>query len=384
MSTTPFEPEEGDELSIRGELETTSVPELLRSITRSGETGVLRFSNGDLAKSLFLHQGRIVLATSNDPDERLGESLLVRGRITPRQYMEASRMIRPGRRLGAILVELRALDPEELVPALEQQVREIVMEALSWSAGEYEFVIKELQPDDIVARSLSTENLILEGIRRSRAWSRVLRGLGGIDQRPVRTDDTESTYKLELTEEEQDVLSHVNGRSTVEQICQVSYLSHFETCRILWALMVLGVIRRTQAADAETIVEGVREHQQALDLEGVVEQFNQMFSRIYGFLQGRMAGELDGFMDSCLEEVSRQYGRLFDGVDLKSYGRADFDQMLANVADLPAEQRRSLMIAGLNELVFVMQLAVRTRRGKEEETVVSGIIKDGFKRIGVI
>jgi hypothetical protein len=382
MGTGYFAPDEGDELSVKGEVETTSVPDLLRSISHSGETGVLTFRSGDVTKSLYLQQGRIVFATSNDPDERLGESLLVRGRITPRQYMEASRLIRPGRRLGAILVEIKALEPEELMPALEQQVREIVMEVLTWTSGEYELVIKELKPDDIVARNLSTENLILEGIRRSRAWSRVLRGIGGIDQRPVQTGETDLAYKLELTEEEQEVLSHVNGRSTVEQICQVSYLSHFETCRILWALLVLGIVRRSQAADAATVVEGVRERQQALDLEGVVEQFNQMFSRIYGFLSGRMAGELDAFMESCLEEVSRQYGRLFDGVDLKSYGRADFDQMLANVADLPADQRHSLMIAGLNELVFVIQLGVRVRRGKEEEAVVSGIIKDGFKKIG--
>lgn len=383
MGTSIDAPEEGDDLSIRGEVETTSVPELLNSISRSSETGILTFRNGDLAKSLYLQQGRIVFATSNDPDERLGESLLVRGRITPRQYMEASRLIRPGRRLGAILVEIKALEPEELIPALEQQIRDIVMEVLSWTSGEYELVIKELQPNDIVARSLSTENLILAGIRGSRAWSRVLRGIGGIDQRPVQTGESDLVHKLELTEEEQEVLAHVNGRSTVEQICQVSYLTHFETCRILWALLVLGVIRRSQAADAATIVEGVREHQQALDLEGVVEQFNQMFSRIHSFLSGRMQAEVEPFLDSCLEEVSRQYGRLFDGIDLKSYGRADFDQMLANVADLPAEQRRSLMIAGLNELVFVIQLGVRVRRGKEEEAVVSGIIKEGFKKIGV-
>jgi len=40
------------------------------------------------------------------------------------------------------------------------------------------------------------------------------------------------------------------------------------------------------------------------------------------------------------------------------------------------------MVAGLNELVFVIQLAVRTRLGKQEEAVVSGIIKEGFRRLG--
>ena len=74
--------------------------------------------------------------------------------------------------------------------------------------------------------------------------------------------------------------------------------------------------------------------------------------------------------------------RLFDGVDLKQYGRADFEQMLANVADLPPEQRKSLMVNALNELVYVIQLAVRTQLGVQEEAVVSGVIKDGLRRLG--
>jgi hypothetical protein len=80
--------------------------------------------------------------------------------------------------------------------------------------------------------------------------------------------------------------------------------------------------------------------------------------------------------------VSRQYAALFAGVDLKQHGRADYEQMLANVADLPPEQRKSLMVTALNELVFVIQLAVRTRHGSQEEAVVSGIIKDGLRRLG--
>ena len=68
------------------------------------------------------------------------------------------------------------------------------------------------------------------------------------------------------------------------------------------------------------------------------------------------------------------------GLPLKAY--QDYEQMLANVADLPPDQRKSLIIAGLNELVFVMQLTARTRYGAQEEAVVSGIIKDGFRKLG--
>jgi len=373
-------PEASDGLSIHGEIATTSVAELLRSLMQSGETGLLVLHNGDLTKSVYMNAGRVVYAASSDPNERLGESLLIRGRITARQYLEASRMIRPGQRLGAILVEMKAIETEDLVPAVEQQVQDILMDLFTWTSGEYEFVIKE-SASDIVAVNVSTENLILEGIRRMHNWSRILKGIRSIDAVPVPASGTDHSYRLELSEDEREVLSHVNGRSSVEQICQVSYLTNFETCRTLWAFQVLGLVRQAQASDAEAAGQGAKQREEEMDLEHIVEQYNQMFARTYTFLKGRLGDGVDGFMARALDEVSRQYGQLFDGVDLRTYGRADYETMLANVADLPSEQRRGLIVSGLNELVFVMQLAVRTERGKEEEAVISGIIKEGFKRI---
>ena len=381
MSLDPELPSADDELTIRGDIETSSVPELVRSLLSSGETGVLTVRNGDYVKTISIDRGRIVYASSNNVDERLGEHLLVRGKLTVRQFLEASKLIRPETRLGAILIELGALGPDDLMPAVEYQVREILMDLLTWTRGDYELVIRDLDPESLVLLNMSTENLILDGIRRSHAWSQVTRAIGGIGTVFVPTGNTEIQYKLELTTEEQEILDHVNGRSTVEHICDVSYLSNFETCRILWALQVLGVIRKGLADEAVALVEDDAERERELDLEQIVETFNQMFSRIYHFLKGRLGDKADTFMDLCLDDVSRQYGTLFAGVDLKHYGRADYEQMLSNVADLPAEQRKSVMVAALNELIFVIQLSVRTRHGAQEEAVVSGIIKDGFRKL---
>ena len=377
-------PYEGEDLTIKGDLDTSSVPELLRSLLASRETGILTFRRDDLRKTVYIREGKVVYGTSSDPDERLGENLLLRGKITARQYLQASNMIRPERRLGAILVEMEALEPEELLPSVEQHVRDILMDLVCWNRGDYELVMKDVDLSDIETLNISTENLILESIRRCRSWSQVLRGIGGdIDTVAAPTGDTDILYKLDLSPEEQEVLSQVNGRSTVEQICQVSYLSNFETCRTLWALLVLGVIRKDKAGEPRGAGEAAAARDGELDLEDIVERFNQMFGRIYSFLEGRLATGVDEFMDAALEQVSRQYARLFDGVDMRAYGRVDYEQMLANVADLPAEQRKSLMVSGLNELVFVIQLAVRTRYGAEEAAVISGIIKDGFRKLGV-
>jgi hypothetical protein len=377
------EPED-EGLILRGSIEETSVPELLRSVLGSGETGVLTFRRRDVTKSVFLHMGRVTYARSSNPDERLGEDLLLQGRITVRQYVEASKLVAPGRRLGTILVELGALESEDLLGAIEHHVKEILLDVLTWDTGEYELVMTDPSSDDVVALNVSTESLILAGIRRVRGWSHIYRGLGGdIESAPVPTGKTEALLRVELSEEEQEVLTHVNGRASIEKICEVSYLSHVETCRVLWALMVLGVVRKGQPGEVAEREETVARHEEELDLEGVVEHFNQMLNRVYVFLKGRVGDEANVFMEEAMARVEGQYESLFYGVDLKQYGRADYDQLLANVADLPPAERRRLMLAGINELVASIQLGVKQRHGAQEEAVVSGIIKDAYRRLGV-
>jgi hypothetical protein len=384
MGETGRDPLDDEGLALRGAIEDTSVPELLKSVLGSGETGILTFRKGDVTKSVHLHMGRVVYARSSNPDERLGEDLLLRGKISARQYLEASRLIAPGRRLGTILVELGALEPEDLIGAIEHHVKEILLDVFTWSRGEYELMMTEPGKDDVIALNLPTEALILEGMRRARSWSAVFRGIGSdVDAIPMPTGNQEALMKLELSEDEQELVAHANGRASIEQICQVSYLSQFETCRLLWAMMVLGVLRRGQPGEAAAREEDVAQREEELDLESIVERFNQMLNRIHSFLQGRVGQDVDAFMDEAQARVAGQFEALFYGVDIKQYGRADYDQLLANVADLPPEERRRLMLEGLNELVTAIQLGVRERLGTQEIAVVSGIIKEAYRRLGV-
>src|SRR5512136_605036 len=191
------DPGEDEGLTLRGSLEETSVPELLKSVLGTGETGVLTFRKGDLVKSVHLHTGRVVYARSSDPDERLGEDLLLRGKITVRQYLEASQLIAPGHRLGTILVELGALEPEDLIGAIEHHVKEILLDVFTWTTGEYELVMTDPGNEDVIALSMSTEALILDGIRRTRAWSRIFAGIGGdLDAVPMPTGNTDALLRV--------------------------------------------------------------------------------------------------------------------------------------------------------------------------------------------
>src|ERR1051325_9342550 len=65
-----------DDLSIQGTLAETTVPDLFRSLVRSGETGIVSLDAIGRTDAIYLKYGRIIFASSSDPDMGLGEILL--------------------------------------------------------------------------------------------------------------------------------------------------------------------------------------------------------------------------------------------------------------------------------------------------------------------
>jgi hypothetical protein len=367
------------DLTFRGDVRGSGTPRILRTILQSGESGVLSFWNGVVTKRVFVSRGRMVQITSNDPDERLGELLLVDGRITARQFVEASKLIRPGKRLGTILVEISALDAEDLIPAITNQARLMLFELFNWTSGTYEMSLGEVDESQFVPLSLSSDEVIAQGMRQLRCWSRVFAGIQSLESVFVRVPEVETWHlKVELTEDEQTVLSRVNGRLTVEQISDLSFGTSFETCRTLWMLSVLGLIHRAETGDIERSQALADEASDRVEVGQIVDRFNRLFERIYTYVGSRPGEGADAFVGRAVAEVAPHFGPLFDRIQLRSSGRVDPDLLYQNLQTETLENRRMLVSTGLSELVYAMQFLIRQNYGLEEEAVVSGFIRDGL------
>jgi hypothetical protein len=371
--------EEESDLTVRGDIRGSGTPKILRTILQSGESGVLSFWNGVFTKRVFISRGRIVQITSNDPDERLGEILLVDGRITARQFVEASKLIRPGKRLGTILVEISALDPEDLIPAITNQARLMLFELFNWTSGTYEMSLGDVDESEFVPLNLSSDEVIAQGMRKLRCWSRVFAGIQSLETIFVRVPDVETWHlKVELQEDEQTVLSRVNGRLTVEQVSDLSFGSSFETCRTLWMLWVLGLITRAETGDIERSQAAADEATDRVEVGQMVDRFNRLFERIYGYVDSRPGQGAATFSAKAVAEIAPHFGALFDGISLEGSGRVDPDRVYSNLKNETLENRKMLVSTGMSELVFAMQFLIRQDYGLQEEAVVSGFIRDGL------
>ena len=230
-------------MKTEGSLVQSDFPDLVQRLHERRWTGVLTLTHIGIGRAVTVQDGRLVFASSSSPDDRLGELLLRRGRLTLRQLVDAGRALVPGKRLGTILVEQGILSPKELVRAVVDHTQEIIYGAFQWTDGRYR--LQEGTNAETITLNISTPDLIMEGIRRIDSWVRVDRAVGGLSGRYERAEGYEAiAAKMSLPDEKLRLLTDLSGALDVETICRDSSLGDFETCRTLWAFRVIGLVRR--------------------------------------------------------------------------------------------------------------------------------------------
>ncbi|MGH9361034.1 MAG: DUF4388 domain-containing protein, partial [Thermoanaerobaculia bacterium] len=122
----------GLSLDLEGELRSYTLPSLLFSISQGSETGVLTLeqltvSMQQTRKSIYFQEGKLIFATSNDPNDRLGQVFLRSGMVSLERVLTAvDRSLSEKKRLGTILVEEGWIRPQDLVTGVVEQTKEII------------------------------------------------------------------------------------------------------------------------------------------------------------------------------------------------------------------------------------------------------------------
>lgn len=229
-----------------GILSTTTLPALVYSILRQKETGVLTLTGEASEKSIYIQSGRPVFATSNERDDRLGQIFFKAGMITLEGLMTAlERSLHQKKRLGTVLVEMGLIKPHDLVEGVLTQVRNIICSLFLWTRGRYRYVPGPLPTDEMITLKLSPGDIILEGIRRIESWDRIWEAVGGLEveyRTAAKIKELGASLKLSL--DEWTLLSHCERPITLQELCRVSKMKNFELCRLLWALLTLGIVLR--------------------------------------------------------------------------------------------------------------------------------------------
>lgn len=235
-----------------GSLKEYSLSDNLLEIRRSKKTGILEIRNDPISKKVYIKDGDIVYAISNQEEDSLAETLLKSGKITVDQYYQSVDLTkRTGKTQAAVFVELGYLKPIDIIWAARHQVDKIIMSLFQWEDGEFEFTEDTIPPEEVISMKLNPVDLIYRGIKRINSPVHISNICPPMDVIPnYRTDPMDVLQDIQLDDSDKAILSSINGSRTIQEILSISLGDSFQTMKTICAFFHTGIIEITESKGA--------------------------------------------------------------------------------------------------------------------------------------
>jgi hypothetical protein len=226
-------------MSLRGDLQTMALPDVLQWITAGRKTGTLHIERGSLQKRIIVRDGNIFSSWSNDPRESLGQFLIRLNLVTEEQLFKALlAQEEQNELLGSILLAEGILAEYDLKRALKAKAEETLYDLFLWRSGQFEFREGEVPVDIRITYETPVTPVILEGIRRVDERKRIEEVFPSMATSFRRT----GTEAGNLAEVETQILALVDRGRTITEMSLEIRRSEFETAVLLFDLYQRGLV----------------------------------------------------------------------------------------------------------------------------------------------
>lgn len=335
-----------DFLRVFGSTRTIGAADLFHALNLNHATGVAVFEGGGIRRSVFLRNGEIIFAQSNQDDDRLGESLIRAAKLTQIQLDGAAKEITADRKLGQILVENNLISPKDLFVGVRRQVEEIVWTLFDFQA-KFTFFEGFSDPKSVIALNLETQKLIVDGIRRSKPWAHVPLD---VPERDIVLQMAGNPKNMHLNHEERKLASLIVAGISLKDLIEQGGFGQLETYKVVQHLLaielVIAGVRGRQAPAAEPESFGKAE------ILKTVENFQAVFSEIIALVKMRAMGTpVVGRLNAFFDELPEELGAVFGSVRFALDGSLDGGEIAQNVLKTPGNHRNKVLKA-FNELLY--------------------------------
>lgn len=236
-------------MSLKGNLETFSLHDVLQLLCNDQKTGVLSITNDKNEVKVIIQNGEIIYAMNSQKEFRLGAFFINAGIISDEQLQKSLEDAKgTNKALGKILVEKGYISQQILNKFSHKQVEEILYNLFLWEKGNFEYQDTAHDLDGIIVKPLNTMNLLLEASRRIDEMS--------VLQKKINTD--ELIYKISdriqdskgiiLEINEWRILSYITGARTIKKIIEESNSTKFSVYKIIFSLISYGIIAENKPA----------------------------------------------------------------------------------------------------------------------------------------
>ena len=226
----------------RGDLK-DNLPHLLAAFYNAKETGELGLMKGQVKKIIFFEGGFPVFALSNLVADRLGQFLVRAGKIDEETLKQAAEQAaRTRQRTGDVLIRLGALEEEERLYYVGQQIKSILYSVFAWEEGIFTLSFQARARKEAIKLDIHPANLIMRGVKKLYKPER-LRRLMPHRARPTPSQDPSFNLSdVELQAWEAHLLPRCDGGRSVSELVKAAGKPENEVLGTLVALTSLRVL----------------------------------------------------------------------------------------------------------------------------------------------
>lgn len=338
-------PDAEEPVLISGILEEGSITDLLSYFNMFRKTGILTIELEGGLKALYFQQGEIVFATSSFISEDLGEVLFSLGKIEQTALRKLRSLVSKNTSLGKLLVERGAVAPKDLWLAARSQVEHIIYTLFSANSGGFYFQSLAIEQEQILRLSMSTQNLIMEGLRRLDENALFMRKIISLDYFPLET----GKEAVDLTQAEARLMNVAQvGQQTARDLFRKVGLREFDGMRTLFGLIEKRLIRMEDTPTTE--IEG--------DLGQILAAYNSLFKVIFVRVI-KISPKFPQEVAQSLRDLPQPYSFVLRDVELQDDGTLDGHRIVTNLAGLAEGDKKKLLADSLCEVAFTETMALR-------------------------
>lgn len=240
---------------LKGELDLFQVSSLLQMIASYPRPATLVIRSPHDEKRIHFRLGKVASAVSINRANRaqagflmnkLGYLLIRMGMITAQDRDRALVACEenPRLRIGEVLVRNGALSHDSLKRALRTQAEGVIFSLFLFPSGSFELIHENLDIPPADDLGLRVQSLLEEAASHEEEWSGLRETIPSLDTVLEFAEEGEDKLaKARMTAHQQLVLSLIDGRRTLKDICREATMLDFEVYKFLYMMVRARILK---------------------------------------------------------------------------------------------------------------------------------------------
>jgi DNA-binding Lrp family transcriptional regulator len=309
--------------------------------------GVGAIKTKKVSKILVFHEGRLVKAATNRREERIGNIILQKERLSPATLdMLVNDAAGQGKKIGQYLVEKELLSLDALQEILSLQMEQILVDIILWQQGYFYFFERPTGQELIVnydplnlARVATHKGLGLAEFRHKISNHKI------IFRHSPYAETRQEQILQRLADAHKFIFSLIDGTRNIEQLARFCGIDESSVVEILYELNAAGTIRKSQE-----IIE--YEDKQYTEISNILDTLLDIYSYLLHLLIAEIGRRSQDVVQQARANLNKRYNAIFADIPLDRPDRVRKEMVLKNMAFFyPEPAQRYLFIEAFCELI---------------------------------